>query len=256
METNATTPTALAIRHVHFEDLGVLEPILAARGYRVRYLDAGIDDLDVASIDDAALLVVLGGPIGTNDTDGYPFLRIAKAAVAHRVHSGRPTLGICLGAQLLAEAMGAQVRPTGAVEIGYAPLELTADGIASPLRGLQGVPVLHWHGDEFDIPAGARHLARTPGFPNQAFSTDSVLGLQFHLEADHRAIERWLIGHAHELHHNGIDPDRIRVQARTHGPRLERAAVGVFGTWLDGLEGTEHRGTGQAGSAVIETEQR
>ncbi|MFP3416628.1 hypothetical protein SB773_34900, partial [Bacillus sp. SIMBA_074] len=71
---------------------------------------------------------------------------------------------------------------------------------------------------------GARHLARTPDFPNQAFATDTVLALQFHLEADHRTIGNWLIGHAHELRHHGIDPRAIREQARIHGPRLEAAA--------------------------------
>ena len=228
--------TALAFRHVHFEDLGIIEPLLRERGYRVQHVDLGIEAIDIDRVDDAELLIVLGGPIGVHDADEHPLLHASKEAVAHRLRSGRPLLGVCLGAQLIAEALGATVRPTGAVEIGYAPLDLTAEGLESPLRALDGMPVLHWHGDAFTIPAGARRLASTPGFPNQAFSTGAVLALQFHLEADHRTIGRWLIGHAHELRHNGIDPRIIREDARTYGPRLEQAARTAIAAWLDAVE--------------------
>ncbi|PRB14180.1 glutamine amidotransferase [Microbacterium sp. MYb62] len=228
--------TALAFRHVHFEDLGIIEPLLRERGYHVEYLDLGVEAIDIERVDTADLLIVLGGPFGVHDTDGYPLLHASKEAVAHRLRDGRPLLGICLGAQLVAEMLGAEVRPTGAVEIGYAPLDLTDEGRDSPLRALDGMPVLHWHGDAFTIPEGAQHLARTPGFPNQAFRIDSVLALQFHLEADHRTIGRWLIGHAHELHHHGIDPRSIREDARTYGPKLEIAARAALGSWLDDVE--------------------
>ena len=234
---------ALAFRHVHFEDLGIIEPLLLERGYLVEYVDLGIEAIDADRVDAADLLIVLGGPIGVHDTEGYPFLDASKEAVGQRLRTRRPLLGICLGAQLIAEAMGAEVRPTGAVEIGYAPLDLTDEGVDSPLRALDGMPVLHWHGDAFTIPEGARHLARTPGFPNQAFSAESVLALQFHLEADHRTIGRWLIGHAHELHHNGIDPRSIREDARVHGPKLESAARSVIGDWLDEQERTAQAST-------------
>jgi GMP synthase (glutamine-hydrolysing) len=236
--TNAPSPSrvALAFRHVHFEDLGILEPLLIERGYRVDYVDLGVQAIDIERVDDADLLIVLGGPIGVYDTASYPFLHASKEAIAHRLRDGRAMLGICLGAQLIAEEMGAEVRPTGAVEIGYAPLELTAVGLDSPLRPLDGLSVLHWHGDAFAIPDGARHLARTRGFPNQAFRTDTVLALQFHVEADPRAIGNWLIGHAHELHHHGIDPRTIREQARIHGPRLEAAARTAIAAWLDDVE--------------------
>jgi GMP synthase (glutamine-hydrolysing) len=136
----------------------------------------------------------------------------------------------------MAAALGAEVAPAGRVEIGYAPLTLTADGLASPLRAVQSVPVLHWHGDQFGIPAGARRLAETPGFPNQAFSLGPrILGLQFHLEADASRIEQWLIGHACELSRHGIDPAAIRRDAERHGPSLARSAGLAIGIWLDAL---------------------
>lgn len=226
---------ALAVRHVPFEDLGVLAPLLRERGYDVGYRDAGIDDLDAGEFTDADLLVVLGGPIGVYQTGAYPFLAAEQAAIAARLDAGGPTLGICLGAQLIAAVLGAPVTATGRTEIGYAPLTLTAAGRASALGPLDGVPVLHWHGDEFAIPAGAERLAETPGFPNQAFTLgDAVLGLQFHLEADHTRIERWLVGHAHELATAGLDPARIRADAAAHGPHLAALSATVVGDWLDG----------------------
>ncbi len=228
--------TALAIRHVAFEDLGIIEPLLIERGYTVRHLEAGVDAIDSATVTAADLLVVLGGPIGVYETDRYPFLAAEKDAIAARLRQDKPTLGICLGAQLMAAALGATVTPTGKVEIGYGALTLTGEGRASPLRHVGEIPVLHWHGDQFAIPERASRLAETAGFPNQAFALGPhILGLQFHLEADHRQIERWLIGHAHELAAHRPDIAAIRSDAARHGSVLERAARAVIGEWLDAL---------------------
>jgi GMP synthase (glutamine-hydrolysing) len=226
-------PLTVAIRHVPFEDLGVLEPLLVSRGHDIHHLNAGVDDVTDRAVEDADLLVVLGGPIGVNDEAAYPFLADELRVIERRLELGRPMLGVCLGAQLIAHAAGATVRSTGRQEIGYSPLTLTASGEASALASLGPTPVLHWHGDEFSIPSGAASLAATPGFPNQAFSLgSSVLALQFHLEADHRQIERWLIGHAHELATAGIDPAGIRSDAAEHGLALAAAATRVFDSWL------------------------
>lgn len=229
------TDDVLAIRHVGFEDLGLLEPLLTERGYRIEYLDAGVEPITVDAVLSPQLLVVLGGPIGVYETDSYPFLVDERNAIAARLSAGKATLGVCLGAQLIATALGAKVRPTGGKEIGYGPLTLTGEGRQSVLGPLDGVPVLHWHGDEFAIPEGAARLAETPGFPNQAFSLgENVLGLQFHIEADSSRIEQWLIGHANELAAAGVDPRRLRSDAATYGPRLAAAASGVIRDWLDG----------------------
>lgn len=228
--------TALAIRHVAFEDLGVLEPTLRGRGYAVEMVDAGVGELSVAQLVAPDLLMVLGGPIGVQDEQDYPILGTELAGLARRLEARRATLGVCLGAQLMARALGADVRSTGRKEIGYSQLTLTEAGLASPLAELRNTPVLHWHGDEFLIPDGAQRLAETPGFPNQAFGVGSwALGLQFHLEADHARIERWLIGHAVELAAAGIDVRQIRADAAKFGPKLAQAASRVFNRWLDGL---------------------
>ena len=229
--------TALAIRHLDFEDLGTLEPLLAARGDAVRYLDATTDDLRTVNTAAADLLVVLGGPISAFDDAIYPFIGDELAVILQRLKSQRPLLGICLGAQLIARALGAGVASMGVKEIGFAPLTLTPEGEASPLAVLGKVPVLHWHGDRFDIPAGATRLAGTPSCANQAFSVGRhVLALQCHLEADPRQIERWLVGHACELAQAGIDPRALRTDAQALQSSLPLAARAAFTAWLDEIE--------------------
>ncbi|PWD49672.1 glutamine amidotransferase [Serinibacter arcticus] len=228
--------TALALRHVPFEDLGLLDPLLRERGYEVAYLDVGVDALAEATVLAADLVVVLGGPIGVYESEAYPFLDGERATIAARLAAGGPILGVCLGAQLVAAALGAPVTATGRKEIGFGELTLTPEGRASVLAPLEGVPVLHWHGDEFAVPDGGASLARTPGFPNQAFAIGAgVLALQFHLEADHTVLERWLIGHAHEIATAGVDPGRLRADAVALGPALAVAAREVLGSWLDAL---------------------
>lgn len=230
---------ALVLRHVAFEDLGILAPLLSARSFKTTYLDAGVDLLDEQAVVDADLVVVLGGPIGVYDTDRYPFLLDEITALTTRMTQHRPTLGICLGAQLMARALGAAVHSTGRTEIGYAPIILTPTGEDSVLAHLTTTPVLHWHGDEFTIPVGAENLAETPGFPHQAFTIGRhALALQFHLEADPNRIEQWLIGHAHELATAGIDPARIREDAAHYGAALTKAGTAVLSTWLDHLDPT------------------
>ncbi|HET6865427.1 MAG TPA: glutamine amidotransferase [Solirubrobacteraceae bacterium] len=206
--------SVLAIRHLAFEDLGLLEPLLTDRGHDARYLDAGVDPVAVRDVVAVGLVVVLGGPIGAHDEDRYPFLADELDALRARLAASQPTLGICLGAQLMARALGAEVAPSGRTEIGYAPLTLTAEAQGTPLRHLAGVPVLHWHNDTFDIPSGAVRLASTEACANQAYARGAdVLGLQFHLETPAADLERWLIGHAEALTAAGIDARDLRRQA-------------------------------------------
>jgi len=229
--------TAVALRHVHFEDAGTLAPVLRDHGYQLEYVDPTRDGLDHAAIQRADLLLVLGGPIGASDERRYPFLQDESAVIRQRLDDGKPLLGICLGAQLIAKALGAKVYPLGVKEIGFAPLSLTHAGQASALAALGDAPVLHWHGDQFDVPASAVHLASTPVGVNQAFALGrKVLGLQFHLEADVRRLEPWLVGHAHELDQAGVDPRRLRADALALGDRLTMAARAAMTAWLQQLE--------------------
>jgi GMP synthase (glutamine-hydrolysing) len=233
--------SAVAIRHIAFEDLGVFEPVLEELGYRIRYLDPallGADALEALAVESPELMVVLGAPIGANDDALYPFLEAERDAIRHRLESGRPLLGICLGAQLIARALGGRVFPMPEKEIGYADVSLTRDGQESPLRHL-GNPdtVLHWHGDMFDTPPGATRLAYSHACSHQAFAHgETVLGLQFHLEVDPGRIEQWLVGHAAELAAAGLDPGEIREQAHRFGPDLVHRGQQVFRDWLAAAE--------------------
>ena len=224
----------LAVRHVAFEDIGLLEPLVAARGYGVRYHDAGVQPIDAETLLAPDLLIVLGGPIGVYERDAYPFIADEIAAIAARIAAGKPMLGVCLGAQMMAAALGARVTPGPVKEIGWAPLTLTAEGQASALGALGATPVLHWHGDNCDLPAGCTRLALTQHCPVQAFErTPSQLALQFHLETDPARFESWLVGHTVELGNVGIDPRELRVQARTLGPATRDLGYKVLSAWLD-----------------------
>jgi GMP synthase (glutamine-hydrolysing) len=230
--------SAVAVRHVHFEDLGSLAPVLTRHGYDVTYIDAGTDDLSRLAPAEPDVLVVLGAPIGVYEQDKYPFLRAELALLNKRLAADRPTLGICLGSQLIAHALGARVYPMGVKEIGFAPVQLTAEGSRSCLSALaQDGIVLHWHGDTFDLPEGAARLASTPVCTNQAFAYGPrVLGLQFHIEVLHSGFERWLIGHACELTAAGCSIPDLRAEMQRYAPRLASKAQTFLDHWLDGRE--------------------
>ncbi|WP_421722845.1 glutamine amidotransferase [Bauldia sp.] len=225
----------LALRHVPFEDVGLLAALFAERGWDLRYLDVGTDAIDEFAIMDADLVVALGGPISVNDVGQYPFLEAEIRALRARLAADRPTLGVCLGAQLIARALDAEVSKAPAREIGWAPIALTDAGRDSVLAPLTDVPVLHWHGENVALPDGAKRLAHTDVCPNQAFALGSrILGLQFHLEVDPDRLEPWLVGHTVELGVAGIDPVTIREQAIRFGPATVKSGRRVLSTWLDG----------------------
>ncbi len=221
-----------------FEDLGILAPLLAERGFAIQHVDAPRDAL--GQIDPAApdILIVLGGPIGVYETDSYPFLAQETAIVGERLARGLPTLGICLGAQLMAAALGAPVYPSGFKEIGWKPVRLTEAGRASCLAPLAGggIAVLHWHGDTFDLPDGAAHLASSNLCANQAFSYGAnALGLQFHIETGAAALESWLVGHAVEIAGAGVSAAGLREDAARLADACNQAGRACFAAWLDRL---------------------
>jgi GMP synthase (glutamine-hydrolysing) len=227
--------TAIAIRHVHFEDLGTFRDVLETAGYRVSYLDVdsgALQDFDAPAPD---LLVVLGGPLGVYQTEAYPFLADEVRILKERIAANRPTLGICLGSQLMATAMGAKVGPSGHSEIGFSKLSLNAAGQASPLRHFENIEVLHWHGDTFALPAGAVLLASTELCRHQAFAHGpNILALQFHPEPDAADLGRWLIGYAGDL--GGRDPCAFREGAARFCPPMQGASAKMLGDWLANLQ--------------------
>lgn len=232
--SSSKSKRALALTHVAFENLGTLRPLLAERDFKIDEIDAATADWNAIGKARYDLVVVLGGPLGVADEPAYPFLTRELAFIKQCVDEKIPLIGACLGAQLIAKVLGASVAPMGVKEIGFAPLELTDEGLKSPLQWLGRTPVLHWHGDEFDIPHGAVHLARTKVGRHQAFAYGAhVLGLQFHLEVDSQHIEKWLVGNSGELTQAGIDPAVLRADAQNHGQQLATVSTVVFSHWLE-----------------------
>jgi GMP synthase (glutamine-hydrolysing) len=225
---------SIAIRHVAFEDAGTLEGVLQERGIALNFLEAGVDDLSPAK--DADLLVVLGGPIGIYEFDRYPFLKHELSTIEAAVNKGVPVIGICLGCQALAAVLAARVYPGKQKELGWDEMTLTEEGRGSPLAAIEGVPVLNWHGDTFDLPAGATRLASSAITPNQAFIYGpKVLALQFHVELPARDLEKWLIGHTLELTTSKVDLAKMRADTARYAPAANAASKRLFNDWLDAL---------------------
>lgn len=231
--------SAVALRHVAFEDLGLLSAVLDRAGWDVAFCEAAIDDLGHSSIENADLLIVLGGPIGVYEAEAYPFLTREIELLERRLKQDRPTLGICLGAQLMARALGATVYAGNTKEIGWGQIALTEQGASSCLAPLaeDGAAVLHWHGDTFDLPNGAMRFASNSHYENQAFAYGrNALALQFHLEADPRQLEEWYVGHALELSAAGIPVTELRAATASVAPRLQDRASRIFGRWVHALD--------------------
>lgn len=226
--------TAIAIRHVHFQDLGIFEAVLNGAGYKLHYHDIWVSDFETLDPQEPDLLIVLGGPVGVQETDAYPFLIQERALIRKRLDAGRPLFGICLGAQQISAALGATIVPLPVKAIGFMPLTITKEGFQSPLRHLDGVPVLHWHRDSYETPEQAVSLALTPAGGSQAFSVGTnVLALLFHPEVNVCSdLERWLIGQANIINSTDFDPWRIREDARRYGPLIRRAARTMFAEWI------------------------
>ena len=223
--------TIYAIQHLAFEDLGSFEDVFYDLGYRVRYFEAGVDDLSKA-LSYEGLTIILGGPIGVYETDDYPFLKDEIKLLKQRLAKNLPTIGICLGAQLIAHALGEKVYAGHQKEIGWSALDIryANNNILAPLAE---TPVLHWHGDTFDLPDEAVLLASSKMYSNQAFQVGkNILALQFHLEVASDSLEKWLIGHTCELRKANIDISALRADNAKYAMQLESVAEVIIKDFL------------------------
>ena len=205
---------ALVLQHMAIEGPGTLAPYLEARGWTIETvaLYAGARPPEDARGYQA--VIVMGGPMGVYDEAAYPFLRAEQHFLRCAMAQDVPLLGICLGSQLLAKALGARVYRNAQKEIGWYTVDLTPAGAADPLfAGLPlSLPVFQWHSDAFDLPAGAIPLASSPLCAHQAFRYgDRVYGLLFHLELTPAMIHTWIETFQDELLslHGTINPERI-----------------------------------------------
>jgi GMP synthase (glutamine-hydrolysing) len=229
---------ALAIRHVHFEDCGSLASVLRERGFEIRYIEGWRENLRELDITTPELVVGLGGPVSVYEADRYPWITDELRLFERRLAARRATLGICLGAQMLARALGANVF-AGRKELGWAPLRLTEAGKTSVVAPLdaESTSMLHWHGDTFDLPPGATLLASTEEVAHQVFSWERfLLAFQCHPEVRHEEIESWLVGHACEIAAtSGASVERLRNDTQRLGPKLAERARRVFTDWLESV---------------------
>lgn len=227
----------IVIEHLAVEHPGTIKPALEANGYAVTSVPAAsIHDFRERA-EQAALLVVMGGPIGVYDAPEYPFLSEEIELIRSRLRSQKPVLGICLGSQLMAAALDARVYPgTAGVELGWAPVELSEAGYQHALAHVaeRNAPVLHWHGDTFELPAGAKLLASTRRYPHQAFAVENHgLALQFHVETNQAELEQWFVAFANDI--RALGPDTLaslRTDTAKFAEDLERRNMRFISEWV------------------------
>ena len=242
--------TVLILRHMPQESAGTLENALSGAGLRVRYVDLFREVPDKLPLDEASGLVVLGGPMNVDEVDRYPFLKLDVQWIQQAIEIKLPLMGICLGAQLLAKALGARVYKNPVKEIGWYPIEwlpaagddplftrgwyphyLRATGADPSCTAPPTALIFQWHGDTFDLPRGAVLLARGSSCQNQAFRWGTnAYGLQFHIEMTAAMIDDWLEkGGESEVVAAGMTPQAIRELTPLFLAWMQPLAAEIFG---------------------------
>lgn len=170
------------LQHVPFEGLGSIEQWLEKEGCEVTATKL-YESTALPEIDDFDLLIIMGGPMSINDEEQYPWLRMEKQLIHKAVSAQKGVLGVCLGAQLIVGSLGESVHPNRRKEIGWFPVEAVPQTLKENYQFPASLEVFHWHGETFDLPQNAIHLAKSQACENQAFQiSNTVIGLQFHLE--------------------------------------------------------------------------
>lgn len=239
-DKNLSTLNVWAFQHVGHEDLGSFEGLLQEMGADIRYICGRREDLKHLDAGKPDILIVLGGPMGLYETDVYPYLLDEIELVKQRLTMQKPLLGICLGAQIIAKALGANVYkgPKGQ-EIGWRPIKVNHDGMKTPLRHLDSgkTSMMHWHGDTFDMPAGVVPLAESDIYRHQAFSYgDQVLAVQCHPEITPRKLNIWLDrlnGDLDDVPDQSVD--KLLAETAQNGPLLKKQAKLFFLEWLENV---------------------
>ncbi len=237
----------LVLQHVAHELLGTLNPLLKRSGFRIRYVNFARHPDAQPSLDGYDGLVILGGPMSANDSGRRPHLTVEMKLIEEAMRRDLPVLGICLGAQLIAKTLGAAVYPNREKEIGWYDVAPTEEAGCDPLlMELQASEkIFQWHGETFDIPSHARHLAISPLCANQAFRYGKIVyGFQFHLEVDEPMIHRWLrvTENRKEISalHGAAYLDRIHRETPEYMARLNQLSQRVFGEFIN-LFGVEKK---------------
>lgn len=228
--TTVSLTPLLVIQHLSAEGPGRLQANWEATGRPAHVACPYAQDKLPTSLATYGGLIVLGGPMSVGDTERFPWLTTEILLIQEALSRELPVLGVCLGAQLLAQALGAQVYPGPEPEIGWYPLQLTPAGRQDRIFGRlpEKFMAFHWHGDTFDLPQGAIWLACSERYQHQAFCHNNAYGLQFHLEATGEMIERWAQANEREFRAAGARPSRLPVWNERYTPELDRQTQDVF----------------------------
>src|ERR1043165_871090 len=215
----------LVFQHDPFEDLGFFAEVLEKQGASYRVIRLFHGEMPEAELKNVRLLIVLGGSMGVDEEESFPFLRWEKRIIRAAIDEAVPVLGICLGAQLIASTLGTQVFHGPVKEIGWTPISITPHGQVDSLLGYlpEHATVFQWHGQGFDLPANAIRLATSVNYLNQAFRLNrNVYGLQFHLEVTPRMIMRWIDERSKDLAQAPyIVPEKILAASENYAPSLK-----------------------------------
>ena len=224
------------LQHEPFEKLGIIADALRSAGVSYEYIRTFEGQPAPRHMTGVDGLIVMGGSMGVYEHHWYPFLLDEIKLIETAIEEGKPVLGVCLGSQMLATALGARVTKAARKEIGWYPIRLEPDSAGDRLFG--GAPssfiAYHWHGDIFDLPGGARWLASSDLTEHQAFRCGTnAYGLLFHMEATHRIVEDMVNGFADELREEQVDGQRILSKATDYLPGLQEIGRRVFAEWAD-----------------------
>jgi GMP synthase (glutamine-hydrolysing) len=224
----------LVLQHVATETAGRIGDAVAAAGHSLRVVRSFAGEPVPKSLEAVAGLVVMGGPMGVYERDRFPYLHDELRLIEQALRREQPLLGVCLGSQLLAHALGADVRPGAAKEIGWHGVTLyeaaaTDLMLSAAPRAFTG---FHWHGDVFELPAGAVGLARSAQTAWQAFRYGAnAWGLLFHMEVTEPMVTAMVQAFPDELAGAGLQGGEILAHAASHLPTLEHIATGAFARW-------------------------
>ncbi len=230
----------MVLQHEECEHLGVLSTLLSRHNVTYRYVKL-YEGESIPDLKSYSGVVILGGPMNVYEEDDYPFLRAEDSLIKEALKNRRPTLGLCLGAQLMAKAAGAKVYPGARKEVGWYTVDLTDKGRSDGVfRGLEaGFAVFQWHGDTFDIPVGGVRLAGSAMFRNQAFSIGAVgYAIQFHLEVTYQMVSDWMKRYEDELASlkGEVDPEAVLRDSERLIPALNRRAAVLCSNFVGLLE--------------------
>jgi len=228
--------TILVLQHAECESPYLIGDVLTKRGFVLKTLRPDLGDVVPWNLDEIAGLVVMGGPQSVYEMDRFPYLEAEMRLIKSAVNANRPVLGICLGSQLMAAALGARVYKGSRREIGWHQIRLADEAKTDFLW--KGVPSefegFHWHGDVFDLPVGAARLASSDITPNQAFVFgEKAYGFLFHLEVTRDAVLGMIGAFPEEVADAGADARLIESDTSKHLLELERIGRTVFGRWAD-----------------------